>query len=122
MQHRTDVTTDQMDAAFKALEAEEPHSGICSAASQSLMKGLDLGSSQIQALGHAQGDSLKCSSLRADALELGPPDLVQPSGVRLRTAVELPLAPGTRFLAVERSGHVAIVHPDLPLDIRLHHQ
>ena len=49
-------------------------------------------------------------------LNCGSVDIVQPSGVRIRTDVRFPFSLDRGFLVVERDGYVAIVHKDLPID------
>jgi sensor c-di-GMP phosphodiesterase-like protein len=119
--HRSDATADQVGMAFHQLQEEARHSGSCSAASLELMKKIDVESSYIQAVGHVSGEHMDCASVDAhgSGLELGPVDITQPTGVKLRYNVALPFAPGLQFLVIEQGAYAAIIHKALPIDVTL---
>ncbi len=115
---RTEATMEQINNAFERMRML-PGADPCSEQHLALMRQLDLASSYIQAIGVEQDNRLVCSSLGSEVsgVDLGPVDIVQPNGLRLRMDVVFPFAPGNRFIAVEQDGLVAIVHKALPVDV-----
>jgi sensor c-di-GMP phosphodiesterase-like protein len=119
--HRSDATADQVQMAFNQLQEEAHHSAPCSPASLEIMKRIDVESSYIQAVGHVSGERMDCASVDAhgSGLELGPVDVIQPTGVKLRLNTSFPFAPGVQFLVIEQNGYAAIIHKALPIDVTL---
>lgn len=95
-------------AALLALDTPD----ACSEPSLEVMRRIDLESSYVQAIGHVVGDRIVCSSLGSQpgGLDIGPPDMINPDGEKVRTSVELPGVPGSRFVVVERDGFAVIMH------------
>ena len=117
---RSEGTSMQILEGVNRLAALNDPSG-CSPQSIALMRHIDLASSYIQAIGRIENGQLACSSLGLSGadLNMGPVDLVQGSGVKIRLDVTLPFAPGSSFLVVEGAGYAAIIHKDLPIDTAL---
>jgi sensor c-di-GMP phosphodiesterase-like protein len=115
---RSESTARELDADLSALAARtsgEP----CSPSNSELMRQLDISSATLQAIGVVEGNQLLCLSLAGlhTAINLGPPDVVQPSGVKIWTHVELPFAKGRQFLVIERGNYAGIVHKDYPIGV-----
>jgi sensor c-di-GMP phosphodiesterase-like protein len=122
--HRSESTTDQALASMQALDAARS-ADACSDSNLAIMRRFDLSSSYLQAVGHAVGDTLECSSLGRDAgaLPLGPVDWITPMNVKVRINVKFPFDPVTTYLVLENAnGFAAIINKDLPLDITTNEQ
>jgi len=116
--HRSEVTADQIDAAFKRLTANGG-STPCSSSNQVLMYELDLTSSSLQAVGYMRDNKLVCSSLGLSnaPVPLGLSSWDAPDKVHFRNHVIFPFAPTVQFAVIEREGYVAIIHLRLPIDV-----
>jgi sensor c-di-GMP phosphodiesterase-like protein len=114
---RSETTSDQIAAGFRSL-AGLRGANPCSPEALSVMRRVDLESSYIQAVGYVEGERIVCSSLGTDRddLDIGPVDLVQPSGVKLRLNVRFPFAADVPFIVLEQNGFAAIIHKTLPID------
>jgi len=117
---RTEATVDQTDQAIQRLVALSA-GGLdpCSDRSLALMRNLDVSSDYIQAIGAVSGTVLRCDSVgsRRESVDLGPADVTTPRGVKVRTNVRLPFAPGQAYAVLERDGFATILHRDLAVDI-----
>jgi sensor c-di-GMP phosphodiesterase-like protein len=114
---RSEMTGDQLRDAVARLLAVRGNDP-CSLDSQALMRTIDLASSNIQAIGYVSGTMLECASIpEASNLNLGPIDINQPGGMGVRTDVELPQAPGTKFIVLEYKGYAAIIHKSIPIEV-----
>ena len=120
---RSDETSNQIAAAFEKLEAGHPVDP-CSLTNIELMREIDLGSTNLQAVGYVVNDRLLCSSLGSHGvgIAMGKPTYRNDNGNSIRAAVALPFAPAMRFTIVtqEQSGYAAIVHRALPLDVAMY--
>jgi len=84
------------------------------------MRELDIGSSQLQMVGYVKNDRLICSSLGSygEGIPVGPVSYRGTGNADMRVGVELPFAPGKKYLLVTTmEGFTAVVHPDLVFDI-----
>lgn len=117
---RSDETAEQVDAAFERMnKGRAGGADPCSASNLALMGEIDIGSSYLQAVGHAKGGRMLCSSLgrHGAGIPLGEIRYVSARGVAIRPSLELPLVPGKKFFVAEKDGNVAIIHHDLPIDV-----
>lgn len=115
---RSERAAFQVDAAFRQLAAAGA-ARACDDATLALMRRLEVSSSYIGALGYMSENKVVCSSLGRDGmdLDLGSVNLVEPSGVSIRTDVKLPFSKDSNFLLIERDNFFALVNKEVPLGI-----
>jgi sensor c-di-GMP phosphodiesterase-like protein len=115
---RTEETSQQIAFALKTLAASRP-GRICSAEEIGLMRKLAISASYLQSVGRVENGRMTCSSLgeHVPPLDLGPPDYVSEKGSVMRVAVQLSVAPQSRFTVVEAAGYAAVVHQELIFDV-----
>jgi sensor c-di-GMP phosphodiesterase-like protein len=115
---RSESTARELDSGLEALSTAGTRNP-CAPSNMELMRQLDISSVTLQALGVVEGNQLLCLSLAGhrSPIELGPPDIIQPSGVKIWTHVELPFAKGRQFLVIARGNFAGIVHKDFPIAV-----
>jgi sensor c-di-GMP phosphodiesterase-like protein len=115
---RTDETFDELRADFNLL-ASSTDPVPCSPHNIELMRRLDVSSAMIQAIGVLDGNRLPCSSVTNpdQPVELGEPQIRQPTGSQIWTHAELPFAKGTPFVIVGRGKFAAVIHHTLPISV-----
>ncbi|WP_281347064.1 CSS-motif domain-containing protein [Sphingomonas piscis] len=87
----------------------------CSRAGLQNMREIDLGSTLLQGVGWAEGNTLRCSSFGAtDPIELGPANFVSTTGSIFRTRVKLS-DPDLNYVIVQTGSSVGVIHKDLAL-------
>lgn len=108
---RANEAIDRLRAAF----ANDP----CSDAAIALMRDLSLDSGYLRVLGYVEKGRLMCSTLGTDGkgLVLGPVAHVTSRGTKVRRSVDLGFASDVRFLALEKEGFVALVHPGVAVGV-----
>lgn len=113
---RSDATVDEVQAAFARMSSV---AAPCSAAGLEVMRAIDIASPYIQAVGHAVGSHMTCSSIGAGhgSVDLGPVSTTTPTGVKVRIADHLSLAPATSVMVLQTDGNVALINEQLPVDI-----
>jgi sensor c-di-GMP phosphodiesterase-like protein len=111
---RGDATAQQALAGIRQLERSgQPP---CSAASQALMRRIDLTSIYIQAIGHVQDGVMVCSSLGDDPAALGTQAFRTSTGVTLYTGIPLSDELKSPLLGYQKGSFAVLIHRDLPLD------
>ena len=87
---RTDETSNQIARGIQKIESAH-EKDPCSTKNIALMRDVDISSSYIQAIGYVSQNKIICSSLGKDEQEinLGPVDLLIPTGVSIRINVKL---------------------------------
>jgi sensor c-di-GMP phosphodiesterase-like protein len=117
---RSEASSEESYAALRELAAAGA-SDPCSDENIRRMARLDISSMQLQAVGYVANDRLMCSSLgrHGAGTPVGPPDYLSASGPYIRTSVEFPVAPGTKFLLVtdRTTGYSALIHRELPISV-----
>jgi sensor c-di-GMP phosphodiesterase-like protein len=115
---RADDVAEQAEAAQSRLEAARG-ANPCSPANLALMREIDLGSSQLLAVGYVDGDHLLCSSLGVHdpPISLGPPRYINARGLELRPALHLSLTSGRPRVVGVRHGTAVVLAPELITDL-----
>jgi sensor c-di-GMP phosphodiesterase-like protein len=111
---RSEMTGEQLGQAAKSLAVLNP-AEACGPKGLDLMRRIDLRSTMLQAVGWAEGDTMRCSSFSGDRpFALGPADFVSEHGSKFRVDVTL-LDDDLSYLVVQTGPALGIIHRDLPL-------
>jgi sensor c-di-GMP phosphodiesterase-like protein len=113
---RSEDTSDQMRAAFEALQAN--HANDCTPESLALMRRSDIGSSYLQFVGVLRDNAFVCSSLglHDPPIPVGQPDYKSTRGNWVRQDVEFQFTPGQRFTIIQNGPFAAVIHKALLVD------
>ena len=113
-------TADELAQARPLIAATSARTGArkaCSDADIETMRGIDLASPLLQAVGRIEGNTILCSSIAGQRrIDLGPPDLVSRAGARVWLNVR-PMGGQRSYLAIGSGALVGIIHKDLALSM-----
>lgn len=112
---RTQITAGQFSKSINRLNTD----GFppCSRNDVAVMRGLDLGSSYVQAVGRTSGNTLTCASLDfGHPIELGPPSLISSGGVDEWLNQQLIPGRDHPLHVLSREGVAIIIAPSLITD------
>lgn len=89
----------------------------CTDAKRARMREATMNYSYLEAVGYGYGNRVTCSAVgpRSDGIDLGPPDLVNSSGVRVRIAVKI--GNNEPVAVLEKDGIAIAIHPEALLDL-----
>lgn len=115
---RAEAAGDQAVAANRRL-SQFDDGDPCSDARIALMRDIGMASSYLQTVGYMEDGRLLCSSLgrHPGGIPLGPVAYVSARGASIRTAVDLGIGEGKRFLLLSRGNCAAAIHPESLVDI-----
>lgn len=116
---RSSSTKQQLLTAITALTEGASTVSPCSSSDMNRMRSLAAADDYLQGIGVISGNTLRCSTLTGlvQTSSLGEPT-VTTSGLYAWNGQTLPDIPGKTFNLIGRDGYVAIILPELVLDIR----
>lgn len=114
---RSELIAQQIARAFERMAAL-PAIEDCRRSALRELHAIDAGSSYLQLVGVVENDAIVCSSygVQASPWPLGEVDYVSALGLRMRTDVRFPFAPGESFIVAENGRFAAVIHKALPVD------
>jgi sensor c-di-GMP phosphodiesterase-like protein len=117
IQNRSDNTAQQVIKGIEKLNIDNP----CQEENVNRMRGIDLSSSYIQAIGYVSNNTMLCSSLGGAVVKwtLGSVDEITARGFILHFNVKAPFAMESTFLGIQKGNYIAVIHKKLPLDTTL---
>jgi sensor c-di-GMP phosphodiesterase-like protein len=120
--YRADKTGEQIENNIKILKVDTKQNP-CLANYIDIMRALGISSSTIQALGYVKNNTLVCSSLGSQQLNwnLGPEDVMAPSGASIRFNVQLPNT-NMPFVVIEKNHFAAIIHKEQVIETAFFNQ
>ena len=112
--HRADQTAQQARDGIARLAASKL--APCSAPLHDIMRRIDLGSTNIQAIGYLEHGALVCSSLGQSPVPLGPVSFRTSTGYDFYLNVP-GQDPAGALMAIAHGPWAVLIHRDLPLDV-----